>query len=101
MAFPCTLKPPRSLYIPRSSRRYTRLSRAFAMSFNRQGIALNAVMLAALTATVAGAIGRFVPTWQPGYLVAACFLVAIEAGIVHTIFRAERMWMAELARYLV
>jgi Domain of unknown function (DUF4129) len=71
------------------------------MAFDRQGIFLNAVMLAAVTAVVAAAIQRFVPTWQPGYLVAACFLVALEAGIMQMIFRAERMWLAELARYLV
>jgi hypothetical protein len=71
------------------------------MSFNRQGILLNAVMLAALTAVVAGAIRRFVPTWQPGYLVAACLLVALEIGIVHNVARAERMWTAEMLRYLV
>ena len=71
------------------------------MAFDRQGIFLNAVMLAAVTAVVAAAIQRFVPAWQPGYLVAACFLVALEAGIMQMIFRAERMWLAELARYLV
>src|SRR5215471_17175730 len=71
------------------------------MSLNRQGIVLNALMLAALTAVLAGAIRRFVPLWQPGYLVAACFLVALEAGVVHMVFRAERMWLAELAYYLV
>jgi hypothetical protein len=71
------------------------------MSLNRQGILLNAMMLAALTAVVAGATQRFVPAWQPGYLIAACFLVALEVGIVHSIARAERMWTAETLRYLV
>jgi hypothetical protein len=71
------------------------------MSLNRQGIVLNAMMLAALMAVIAGAARRFAPLWQPGYLVAACFLVALEAGIVHTIFRVERMGLAELAYYLV
>jgi Domain of unknown function (DUF4129) len=71
------------------------------MSLNRQGIVLNAIMLAGLAAALAGAVGRFAPAWQPGYLVAACLLVALEAGIVHAVGRAERMWAAEMLRYLV
>jgi hypothetical protein len=71
------------------------------MSLNRQGILLNTIMLAGLSAAVAGAIARFAPTWRPGYLVAACFLVALEAGIVHAVARAERMWTGEMLRYIV
>jgi hypothetical protein len=71
------------------------------MSLNRQGILLNAIMLAGLAAAVAGAVGRFAPVWRPGYLAAACFLVALEAGIVHAVARAERMWAGEMLRYLV
>jgi Domain of unknown function (DUF4129) len=74
---------------------------ATIVSLNRQGILLNAIMLAGLAATVAGAVGRFAAAWQPGYLVAACFLVALEAGIVHAVARAERMWTSERLRYLV
>jgi len=71
------------------------------MSFNRQGILLNAVMLAGLVAVLTGAIRRFAPGWQAGYLVGAGCLVALEAGIVHAAVRAERMWTTEMARYLV
>jgi hypothetical protein len=71
------------------------------MSLNRQGILLNAIMLAGLSAVIAGALGRFAPAWQPAYLVAACFLVALEAGLVHAVARAERMWTGEMLRYLV
>ena len=71
------------------------------MTFNRQGVLLTTLMLTAFTATVAGAIRRFAPTWQPGYLIAACFLVALESGFIHHVFRVERMWLAEVARYLV
>jgi hypothetical protein len=71
------------------------------MSLNRQGILLNAIMLTGLSAAVAGAVGRFAPTWRPGYVVAACFLVALEAGLVHAVARAERMWTGEMLRYIV
>jgi hypothetical protein len=71
------------------------------MSFNRRGILLNTLMLAGLVAVVSGAIRRFAPSWQPAYLVGACSLIALEAGIVHAAVRAERMWTAEMARYLV
>jgi hypothetical protein len=71
------------------------------MSLNRQGILLNAIMLAGLAAAIAGAVERFAPGWRPGYLVAACLLIALEAGIVHVVARAERMWTGEMLRYLV
>src|SRR5258706_1003050 len=71
------------------------------MSFNRQGVLLNAVMLEGLVAVLTGAIRRFAPGWQAGYLVGAGCLVALEAGIVHAAVRAERMWTTEMARYLV
>jgi hypothetical protein len=71
------------------------------MSLNRQGILLNAIMLAGLSAATAGAVGRFAPAWRPGYLVAACFLIALEAGLVHAVARAERMWTSEMLRYIV
>jgi hypothetical protein len=71
------------------------------MSLNRQGILLNAIMLAGLSAAAAGAVGRFAPNWRPGYLVAACFLIALEAGLVHAVARAERMWTGEMLRYIV
>jgi Domain of unknown function (DUF4129) len=71
------------------------------MSFNRQGILLNTVMLAGMVAVLTGAIRRFAPSWQPGYLVGAGGLIALEACIIHAAARTERMWTVELARYLV
>jgi uncharacterized protein DUF4129 len=71
------------------------------MELNRQGTVLNAVMLASLVAAVAGPIHRFMPAWEPGYIVAASFLVALEASLIHHTFRRERMWLDEIARYLV
>ena len=71
------------------------------VSFNRQAILLNAVMLTALIAVAASALRRFLPAWQPGYLIVACALIALEAGIVHRAVWTERMWSAEMARYLV
>src|SRR5215211_6753173 len=71
------------------------------LKLNRQGVILNAFMLMALTAVLAGPIRRFAPTWQPIYLVGASFLVAIEAGLIHHAFRREHMWVDELLRYLI
>jgi hypothetical protein len=71
------------------------------IKFNRQGLILNAFMLMALTAVLAGPIHRFTPTWQPLYLVGASFLVAIEAGLVHYAFRRDHMWLDELLRYIL
>src|SRR5215211_6578764 len=71
------------------------------LKLNRQGVILNAFMLMALTAVLAGPIRRFAPTWQPIYLVGASFLVAIEAGLIHHAFRREHMWIDELLRYLL
>jgi hypothetical protein len=70
------------------------------MKLNRQGIILNALMMAALVAVVVGPIHRFMSSWQPIYLIGACFLVALEAGLVHHAFRREHMWLDELARYV-
>ena len=72
-----------------------------AVSFNRLAIVLNTLMITALIAVLAGALRRFLPAWQPGYLIAACGLVALEASIVHRTIWYERMWSAEMARYLV
>jgi hypothetical protein len=71
------------------------------MSFNHRGALLTAVMIGALVTVVAGGLGRFNPTWQPAFLIGACFLVALEAGFVHYAARRERMAFGELARYLV
>lgn len=71
------------------------------MPFHRQAIMLNAVLTAALFAVMFGAVGRFAPQWNPVPVLIVCFLIALEAGIVHRTFRRERMWAAELMRYLV
>ncbi|MBK9712216.1 MAG: DUF4129 domain-containing protein [Kouleothrix sp.] len=71
------------------------------MKLNRVGLVLNAVMLAGLVAVIGGPFHRFRPDWQPIYMVAASFLVAAEAGLVHHIFRRDHMWLDELARYIV
>jgi hypothetical protein len=71
------------------------------ITLNRLGLVLNALMLASLVAVVAGPLHRFLPAWQPIYLVGASFLVALEAGLVHHVFRRSHMWLDELARYLV
>lgn len=68
---------------------------------NRQGLILSSLMLAALVAALCGPIHRFVPGWQPHYLVLAALLVALEAGIIHHTFRKEAMWLDELLRYVV
>src|SRR5262245_1708133 len=70
------------------------------IKLNHQGTILNAFMLAALIAVLVGPIHRFSPTWQPIYLIGACFLVALEAGVVHHAFRREHMWLDELLRYV-
>ncbi len=71
------------------------------INLNRQGLVLSSLMLAALVAVVAGPIHRFVTTWQPLFLVGACFLVALEAGLVHHAFRKQQMWVDEFLRYVV
>jgi hypothetical protein len=71
------------------------------IKLNRVGLLLNALMLAALVAAVAGPIHRFRPEWQPAAVVVATLLVAVEAGLLHHIFRRDHMWFDELVRYVV
>ena len=66
----------------------------------RQGVLLNTVLLTSLATVIMGMLLRFAPTWQPGYMLAALALVALEAGIVHLVYRRNRMWAGELLRYL-
>lgn len=68
---------------------------------SRQGTVLNALVLAALVAGLAGPLRRFVPGWDPRYLVGVCFVVALLAGLIHQTVRRERMWSSELLRYVV
>ncbi|MBS1968575.1 MAG: DUF4129 domain-containing protein [Chloroflexi bacterium SZAS-1] len=70
-------------------------------ALNRQGLLFSALMLAALVAALCGPVQRFIPDWQPLYLIGASFLVALEAGAVHYTFRREALWGDEIARYLV
>jgi hypothetical protein len=69
-------------------------------TFNFRSAVLVALMLAALVAAAAGAIQRMVPGWQPLFLVAVCFLIGLEAGIVHYVARSQRLTLTELMRYL-
>jgi hypothetical protein len=71
------------------------------MSFNRRAALLNAIMITVLVLVAGGAVERFVPGWQRGWLVAVCFVITLEAGFVHYAARRERMAFGELARYLV
>lgn len=71
------------------------------IKLNRQGLLLGSFMLTALVAVVAGPVHRFVAGWQPLFLVGACFLVALEAGLVHHAFRSQQMWVDEFLRYVV
>lgn len=75
-------------------------ARAYS-SFNLFGAVLAALMLACLVMVLSGLLQRFVPAWQPAPLVGACFLVALEAAIVHYTVRRERMWLVEVSSYLV
>jgi hypothetical protein len=61
---------------------------------------LSAVMLAALMGVVTGAFQRFNPTWQPDWLIGMCFLIALEANLIHRLTRRERMSLGERLRFL-
>lgn len=71
------------------------------LSFNLVGALLISLLLLALTAVTLGAVQRFLPWWQPTYLLPACGLIAFEATYVQHMLRRERMWLAEGARYLL
>lgn len=71
-----------------------------ARSFNLRGALLISVMLAALVAAIGGTIQRLFPGWQPLYLTLVCFLISLEAGIVHYAARSERMSFTDMLRYL-
>lgn len=69
--------------------------------FNLRVVFLVALMISSLAAAVSGALQRLFPGWQPMYLVIVCFLIGLEAGIVHYVARSSRLTSIELARYLV
>jgi hypothetical protein len=71
------------------------------INLNRQGLVLSALLLAALVAVISGPIHRFIGSWQPLFLVGACLLVALEAGVVHHALRSQQMWADEFLRYIV
>ncbi|MFN8501752.1 DUF4129 domain-containing protein [Kouleothrix sp.] len=68
---------------------------------NQQGLVLSALMLGALVAAVCGPVHRFLPGWQPIYVVVASALVALESGLIQHSYRRDKMWADELLRYLV
>ena len=67
----------------------------------RQGVLLSTAALVCLATVVGGTVQRFAPAWQPAPLIVAIGLIALEAGVVHHVYRRERMWTNELVRYLV
>lgn len=71
-----------------------------APPLNLAGMLLLATMATALTAILAGAFTRLFPGWQPGYLVAACFIVAVEAALVRYRMRQGRHVSAGALPYL-
>lgn len=61
---------------------------------------LLAALVTALTAVVSGLVVRFIPAWRPGYLIAAIFLVAVEAALVqYRMLRGQHLEVGAL-RYL-
>lgn len=54
------------------------------------GTLLLATMITALVAMITGAVGRLFPDWQGVFLVAACFLIAVEAALVRYRMREGR-----------
>ena len=71
-----------------------------APPFNLAGVLLLATLVTALVALVAGAVARAFPLWQPTYLVAACFIVAVEAALVRYRMREGRHLSAGALPYL-
>lgn len=63
---------------------------AAAPPLNLAGMLLLATMATALVALVSGAAVRALPFWRPAYLVAACFIVAVEAALVRYRMREGR-----------
>lgn len=68
--------------------------------FNLVGTLLLATLITALAAVLAGAVVRVYPGWQPIYLVAACFLVSVEAALVRYRMREGRHISAGALPYL-
>ena len=71
-----------------------------APPFNLVGSLLLAGLTTALVALGAGVVARVLPGWRLGFLVAACFLVAIEAALVRYRMLGGRHLAAGAWRYL-
>jgi hypothetical protein len=73
---------------------------AAAPPFQPIAALLLAGLVTALVTVVSGLVVRFVPTWRPGYLIAAIFLVAGEAALVrYRMLRGQHLEVGAL-RYL-
>ena len=66
----------------------------------RQAVILNTLMIASLVTVLVGALARFAPSWQPALVIGALAIVAVEAGIIHHVYRRDKLWTNELLRYL-
>jgi hypothetical protein len=67
---------------------------------NLAGALLLACLLTALVAIGSGLAVRVLPDWRPGYLTAACFLVAVEAALVRYRMQLGRHFELGALRYL-
>lgn len=69
-------------------------------AFNLGGAFLLTGLATALVALGSSLTSRFLPAWQPGYLTAACFLVALETALVQYRMRLGRHFELGALRYL-
>jgi hypothetical protein len=66
--------------------------------FNLAGSLLLACLVTALVAIGGGLLARFQPLWRPGFLTAACFLVAVEASLVrYRMLRGQHLEVGALS----
>lgn len=71
-----------------------------ALPFQPVAALLLAGLTTTLVAALSGLVVRFVPAWQPGYLIAAVFLIAVEAALVrYRMLRGKHLEVGAL-RYL-
>lgn len=71
-----------------------------APPLNLAGTILLAALTTALVALASGVVVRLLPWWRPAYLVAACFLVAVEAALVRYRMREGRHLSVGAVPYL-
>lgn len=67
---------------------------------NLAGTLLLAGLTTALVAVGAGLVARFAPGWRPGFITAACLLVAVEAALVRYRMLSGRHLEVGALRYL-